>query len=42
MEVLTERLMDIMEGKVSEEHRGFKKGKGCVDHIIMINMVVEE
>ena len=31
--VLTERLMDITEGKVSEEQGRFRKRKGYIDHI---------
>ncbi len=30
---LTERLMEVTEGKVSEEQGGFRKGRGCVDQI---------
>ena len=29
--------MEVTEGKVSEEQRGFKKGKGCVNHIRICN-----
>ncbi len=29
--ILTERLMEVTEGKVSEEQGGFKKGRGCID-----------
>ena len=31
--VLTERLMEVTEGKVSEEQGRFRKEKGCVDQI---------
>ena len=34
--VLTERLMEVTEGKVSEEQGGFRKGKGCVDQIFSL------
>ena len=36
------RLMEVTEGKVSEEQRGFRKGRGCVDQIFTIRMMVEE
>ena len=39
--VLTERLMKIIERNVSEEQGGFRKGKGCVDLIFAIKMMVE-
>ncbi len=29
--ILTERLTEVTEGKVSEEQGGFRKGSGCVD-----------
>ncbi len=29
--ILTERLMEVTEGKVSEDQGGFRKGRGCVD-----------
>ncbi len=31
--ILTERLMEVTEGKVSEEQGGFWKGRGCIDQI---------
>ncbi len=31
--ILTERLMEVTEGKVSEEQGGFRKGRGCIDQI---------
>ena len=34
--------MEIMEGKVSEEQTGFRKGKGCVDQIFAIEMMLKE
>ena len=40
--VLTERLMEVTEGKVSEEQGGFRKGKGCVDQMFAIKIIVEE
>ncbi len=35
----TERLMEVTEGKVSEEHGGFRKGRGCVDQIFPMMLV---
>ncbi len=40
--VLTERLMQVTEEKVSDEQGCFRKGKECVDQIIAIRMLVEE
>ena len=40
--VLTERLMEVTEGKVSEDQGGFKKGKGCIDQIFAIKIMGEE
>ncbi len=40
--ILTERLMEVMEGNVSEEQGGFRKGRGCVDQIFAMKMLVEE
>ncbi len=40
--ILTERLMGVTEGKVSKEYRGFRKGRGCVDLILAMKMLVEE
>ena len=34
--------MEVTEGKVSEEQRGFKKRKGCEDQIVAIKMIVKE
>ncbi len=34
--------MEATEGKVSEEQGGFMKGRGCVDQIFAIKMLVEE
>ena len=42
MGVLTERLMEVTEVKVSEEHGGLKKGKGCVDQIFAVKVMIEE
>ncbi len=40
--ILTERLMEATEGKVSEEQGGFRKERGCVDQIFAMNRLVEE
>ncbi len=39
--ILTERLMEVTEGKVSKEQGGFRKGMGCVDQILAMKMLVE-
>ncbi len=40
--IYTERLMEVTEGKVSEEQEGFRKRRGCVDQIFPMKMLVEE
>ncbi len=40
--ILTERLMQVTEKKVSDEQEGFRKGKSCVDKYFAIKMLVEE
>ncbi len=40
--LLTERLMQVTEKKVSDEQGGFRKGKSCVDQIFVIKMLMEE
>ncbi len=40
--ILTERLTEVTEGKVSEEQRGLGKGRGCVDQIFAMKRLVEE
>ena len=40
--VLTERLLEVTEGKVSKEQGGFRNGKGCVDQIFAIKIMVVE
>ncbi len=40
--ILTERLMEVTEGKVSKEQEGFRKGRGCVDQIFTMKILVEE
>ncbi len=40
--ILTERLMEITERKVSEEQGGFRKGRGCIDQIFAMKRLVEE
>ncbi len=39
--IFTERLMEVTEGKVSEEQGGFRKGRGCVDQIFAMKRLVE-
>ncbi len=34
--------MEVTERKVSEEQGGFRKGRGCVDQIFAMKMLVEE
>ncbi len=40
--ILTERLMEVTEGKVSEEQVGFRQRRGCVDQIVALKRLVEE
>ncbi len=40
--ILTESLMEVTKGKVSEEQGGFRKGRGCVDQIFAMKRLVEE
>ncbi len=40
--VITERVQQLTEEKISEEQGGFRKGRGCVDQIISFRMVVEK
>ena len=40
--VLIEWLIEVTEGKGSEKQGGFRKGKGCVDQIFAIKIMVEE
>ncbi len=37
--ILTERLMQVTEKKVSDEQGGFSKGKSCVDQIFAVKML---
>ena len=39
--VLTERMIEVTECRVSEEQGGFRKGRGCVDQIFAIKMTGE-
>ncbi len=39
--ILTERLMEVTEGKVCEDQGGFRKGKGCVDETFAMKRLVE-
>ncbi len=38
--ILTERRTKVTEEKVSEEQRGFRKGRGCVAQIFAMKMLV--
>ncbi len=40
--ILTKRLMQVTEKKVSDEQGDIRRGKGCVDQIFSITMLVEE
>ncbi len=40
--ILTERLMEVTKGKVSEERGAFRKGRGCTDQIFAMKRLVEE
>ncbi len=39
--ILTERLMEVTERKVSEDQGGFREGRGCVDQIFTMKRLVE-
>ncbi len=34
--------MEVTEKKVSEEQEGFRKGRGCVDQVFAMKMLVEK
>ncbi len=40
--ILTERLKEVTEGKVSKEQGGFRKGRGCVDKIFAVKSTWEK
>ncbi len=40
--ILTERLMQVTEKKISDEQGGFRKEKSCVDQIFAVKMLVED
>jgi len=40
--ILIRRVQEITNGKVSEEQGGFRTGKGCVDQIFNMRMVIEK
>ncbi len=40
--ILTERLMEVTDGKVSEEQGDFRKGRGCINQIFAMKRLVEE
>ena len=40
--IVIERVMEITEGRISEEQGGFRKGRGCVDQIFTVKMLTEK
>jgi len=40
--IVTERVQQITECRISEEQGGFRKGRGCVDQIFSLRMTVEK
>ncbi len=40
--IITERVQQLTEEKISEEQGDFRKGRGCVDQIFSFRMVAEE
>lgn len=38
--VLNQRLMQGTESKVSEEQKGFRRGRGCVEQIFVFKSVI--
>ncbi len=40
--VLSERMMKIAEGSIGNEQGGFRIGRGCVDQIFALRMIVEK
>ncbi len=40
--LFTKRLMEVTEGKLSEEQGGFRKGRECVNQIFTMKRLVEE
>ncbi len=40
--ILNERMMKIMDKRVGDEQGGFWKGKGCVDQIFAVKILVEK
>ncbi len=40
--VITEKVRQLTEEKISEEQGGFREGRGCVDQIFSFRMVVEK
>ncbi len=39
--ILNERLMKITDKSVGDEQGGFRKGRGCVDQIFAVKILVE-
>ena len=40
--IVIERVMEITEGRISEEQGGFRRGRGCVDQIFTVKMLSEK
>jgi len=40
--IVIERVMEITEGRISDEQGGFRKGKGCVDQIFNVKLLAEK
>ena len=40
--IVIERVMEITEGRISEEQGGFRRGRGCVDQIFTVKMLAEK
>ena len=40
--VVIEKVMKVTEHKICEEQAGFRKGRGCVDQIFILRLVVEK
>ena len=40
--IVIERVMEITDGRISEEQGGFRSGRGCVDQIFTVKMLAEK
>ncbi len=40
--ILNERLMEITDKSVGDEQGGFRKGRGCKDHIVAVKILMEK